>query len=264
MRVAAVQHDIVWKDPIATHRRVEPMIARAAGDGAHLVVLAEMFSTGFATSAADIAQPMDGSSVEFLRTAADRHRTWVAASVPILEPGNARARNRFIAAGPAGELATYDKRHPFSYAGEHLEFDPGDAVITIEIEGMRVTPFVCYDLRFADDFWGAGPTTDLFVVVANWPEPRRQHWSALLTARAIENQCYVVGVNRIGTAEALTFSGDSAVISPTGQQLAGASWVETVLTVDVDASEVAGVRERFPFLQDRRDRSAQSHRQLAQ
>lgn len=252
MRVAAVQHDIEWKDPAATHRRVEPMISQAADAGAQLIVLAEMFSTGFATTAADIAQPMNGSSVEFLRAAAARHDAWVAASVPVTNADGGRARNRFIAAGPKGELATYDKRHPFSFADEHLEFERGDDVITIEIDGLRVTPFVCYDLRFADDFWAVGPQTDVFVVVANWPEPRRHHWSALLTARAIENQCYVVGVNRVGTADGLTFSGDSAIVSPTGQHLAGASWIETVLIADIDAAEVVRVRERFPFLQDRR------------
>jgi predicted amidohydrolase len=115
-----------------------------------------------------------------------------------------------------------------------------------------VTPFVCYDLRFADDFWITGPGTDLFLVVANWPASRRRHWSSLLVARAIENQCYVVGVNRVGTADGLVYSGDSAIIDPAGDILVTASGVETVLTADVDAATVTDVRTRFPFLQDRR------------
>ncbi len=120
------------------------------------------------------------------------------------------------------------------------------------MEGLRVTPFVCYDLRFADDFWARGPDTDLFLVVANWPAARRRHWSSLLVARAIENQCFVAGVNRVGTADGLDYTGDSAIIDPLGEVLVSAAGVETVLVADVDAGVVAGVRSRFPFLQDRR------------
>lgn len=251
MKVAAVQHDIVWKDGEATRARLAPRIDAAAADGARLVVLSEMFATGFSPTAADVVEPVDGPTTAFLRERAAAHDVWVAASVAVRQP-DGTCRNRFTAAGPGGELVTYDKRHPFSYAGEHHEFTPGDDVVSFEIDGLRVTPFVCYDLRFADDFWRVGPDTDLFVVVANWPTTRRHHWSSLLVARAIENQCYVVGVNRVGDADGLHHSGDSAVVSPAGELLAAASEVETTLLVDVDAAVVAGVRARFPFLQDRR------------
>ena len=252
MRVAAIQHDIVWKDAAATQRSVAPSLARAADAGASLAVLSEMFATGFSSVAADIAQPADGPTVEFLRTEAGRHRMWIAATVAVVDASTGLARNRFVAAGPDDELVTYDKRHPFTYAGEHLEFVPGDEVVRFEVEGVRVTPFVCYDLRFADDFWRAGPETDLFVVPANWPASRRHHWSTLLVARAIENQCYVVGVNRVGTADGLEYSGDSAVIDPLGRTTVEASHIETVLVADVDPGIVADTRARFPFLQDRR------------
>lgn len=251
MRVAAIQHDICWKDASATHARVTPMIERAVDDGAGLIVLTEMFATGFSMEANDIAQPPDGASVTFLRDTAARHRTWLAASVAVAEEGR-RARNRFVAAGPHGELVTYDKRHPFTYAGEHEEFDPGDDLVTFEIDGLRITPFVCYDLRFGDDFWGRGPTTDLFVVVANWPAVRRRHWQLLLAARAVENQCYVVGVNRVGVADDLEHVGDSAIIDPTGEVLTTATGIEAVLAAEVDAERVSQVRSRYPFLQDRR------------
>ncbi|MFN8049887.1 MAG: nitrilase-related carbon-nitrogen hydrolase [Acidimicrobiales bacterium] len=252
MKVAAVQHDIVWKDATATHALVGPMIDRAAADGARLVVLTEMFATGFTTSAAAIAQPADGPSVTFLRERAARLGVWIAGSIAVVDDEGRRARNRFVAAGPAGELVTYDKRHPFTYADEHLEFEPGDELVTFEIDGLRVSPFVCYDLRFGDDFWTKGPDTDLFVVVANWPEARRRHWSSLLTARAIENQCYVVGVNRVGNADGLDYTGDSAIIDPLGETLVSAARTETVLVAEVDAQRVVDVRNRFPFLQDRR------------
>jgi len=250
--VAAIQHDIVWKDAAATHRRVAPLIARAADAGARLIVLTEMFATGFSTVAADIAEPADGPTTTLLRDAAQQHGAWVAGTVAVGSVDPEIARNRFVAAGPAGELVVYDKRHPFTYAGEHLEFAPGDDVVRFEVDGVRITPFVCYDLRFADDFWAAGPETDLFVVPANWPAARRKHWSALLVARAIENQCYVVGVNRVGTADGLEYSGDSAIIDPAGEVLTSAAGIESVLLADIDPARVREVRERFPFLQDRR------------
>ena len=118
--------------------------------------------------------------------------------------------------------------------------------------GVRITPFVCYDLRFADDWWPLAPTTDLYLCCANWPEARRSHWTALLQARAIENQAYVVGVNRVGEGGGLAYSGDSRIFDPLGEMLAGAARTETVLLADIDAAEVAKVRERFRFLQDRR------------
>ncbi|MBX7071011.1 MAG: carbon-nitrogen family hydrolase [Microthrixaceae bacterium] len=251
MIVAAIQHDISWRDAAATRRDLGPMVERAAASGARLIVLPEMYATGFSMDAAEICEPEDGASIEFVRDAARRLDVWIAASVAVATKTTGN-RNRFIAAGPNGEFVTYDKRHPFTYAGEHREFTPGDDVVRFEIDGLRVTPFVCYDLRFADDFWQAGPTTDLFLVVANWPSSRRHHWSSLLVARAIENQCYVVGVNRVGSADGLDYTGDSAIIAPDGEVLVTASTVATVLTADVEASTVAAVRARFPFLQDRR------------
>src|SRR3954447_24340709 len=138
MIIAAVQHDIVQKDPAATNARVAPAIEKAADHGAGLVVLTEMFGTGFTVAAGEIAQPMDGPSVTFLRERAGAHGVWLAASVAVQVPGEL-ARNRFVAAGPNGELVTYDKRHPFTYSDEHLEFAPGDDVVQLEIDGLRIT-----------------------------------------------------------------------------------------------------------------------------
>ena len=251
MKVAALQHDIQWKDGPATLTRLAPRIEAAASDGAALVVLTEMFATGFSPTADDVVEPVGGPTATFMADTADRLGIWLAGSVAIRE-SDGTCRNRFIAAGPAGEQVSYDKRHPFSLAGEHQQFTPGDDVVSFDIDGVRVTPFVCYDLRFADDFWRLGPDTDLFLVVANWPTARRRHWSSLLVARAIENQCYVVGVNRVGDADGLHHSGDSAIVSPLGDVLATASEIETALVAEIDPAEVVEVRSRFPFLQDRR------------
>jgi predicted amidohydrolase len=163
-----------------------------------------------------------------------------------------RYRNNAVVARPDGTVERYAKIHPFSYAGEHERYAAGDRHLTVELDGLRVTLFVCYDLRFADEFWAVALDTDLYVVVANWPSVRHEHWRTLLRARAIENQAYVLGCNRVGEADRLSYRGDSAIIDPMGQTLAEASHAEAVLSVEVDPAEVRRVRERFPFLADRR------------
>jgi predicted amidohydrolase len=252
VKVAAVQHDICWEAAGATLAHVAPMIAGAAATGARLVVLTEMYSTGFTMAPERVAEAPDGPSTTFLVDQAARNGVWVAASVPTADPALPRPVNRFVLAGPAGERFHYDKIHPFSYAGEHEHYAAGTSFLTVHVEGLRVSCFVCYDLRFADEFWAVAGATDCYVVVANWPAPRRHHWRSLLVARAIENQAYVVGVNRVGDGKRLHYVGDSMIIDPLGEVLAQGGEHETVLTADVDPARVAEVRAEFPFLQDRR------------
>jgi len=177
---------------------------------------------------------------------------WVWGSAPELAEGAALPHNVLILAGPNGVVHRYRKIHPFSYAREHERYAAGDRLVTVDVEGLRVSLFVCYDLRFADEFWGLAPQTDLYVVVANWPESRRHHWRSLLVARAIENQAYVVGVNRVGEGDGLRYMGDSAIVDPLGEVLAGGAGVEALLVAEVERAQVVAVRERFPFLGDRR------------
>jgi predicted amidohydrolase len=252
VRIAAVQHDIVWEDPKANFEHLAPTIAGAAAGGARLVVLTEMFSTGFSMAAERIAEADDGPSTRFLAEQAATNRVWICGSVPTRPATGAKPCNRLVLAAPDGTLTHYDKLHPFSYAGEHEHYAAGDATITVEIEGVRTTPFVCYDLRFADVFWAAAARTDLYVVVANWPEARREHWRVLLRARAIENQAYVVGANRVGDGDGLAYAGDTCIVGPDGEVLGAAARGETVVTADVDPDVVAELRRRFPFLADRR------------
>ena len=268
MQVAVIQHDIVWQDGAATTSRLEPLVAQAAAAGARLVVLTEMFATGFSMRAELIAEPPGGPIEAWLIAQARRHGIHLLGSVaqadnPSAEGGSGRAVNVAILAGPDGRTARYEKMHPFTFAGEHEQYRAGDKPLTVDIEGVRTSIFICYDLRFADDFWVLAHDTDCYVVVANWPEPRREHWRALLRARAIENQAYVVAANRVGAAGAavgdgatasgrrLNHVGDSAIIDPLGRTLAEAAHVETIITADVDAEQVAEVRARFPFLRDR-------------
>jgi predicted amidohydrolase len=252
MRIAVVQHSIVWEDAASTCARVEPMIASAVQQGARLVVLPEMFATGFSMRSVEIASTLDGVAASFLRKGAQRHGCWLGGSVALSNDGGLPT-NSFLLFSPDGELHRYDKRHPFSYGREHEHYSPGGAFVTVDIDGLRTAMFVCYDLRFADDFWALAPEVDAYVVVANWPAARKEHWKALLVARAIENQAYVIAANRVGPdGNGVAHDGDSVILDPLGRPLAAASIGETVLVADVDPSEVTKVRERFPFLADRR------------
>ena len=141
--------------------------------------------------------------------------------------------------------------HPFSFGGEDKWFAKGTSNVTITIENVRVSLFICYDLRFADHFWRLAPETDLYIVPANWPSVRRQHWITLLDARAIENQAFVMGVNRVGTGGSLVYEGDSRIVGPFGEVLAEAGPGETILYADVDPQVVVDIRSTYPFLQDR-------------
>jgi len=254
VKIAAVQHDIEWEDGAATRKRVTPLIAQAARAGARLVALTEMYATGFSMRPERIAEDEGGPNEQFLIDQAREHGCWLVASIA-QNGADGKPRNVAVLAAPDGTVHRYAKIHPFSYAGEHERYEAGTEFVTVDVEGVRVSLFVCYDLRFADEFWALADDTDLYVVVANWPEPRREHWRTLLRARAIENQAYVMGVNRVGAAgssQSLNHVGDSAIIDPLGRALAEASLVETVLVADVTPQQVAEVRETLPFLRDRR------------
>jgi len=256
MRIAAVQHDIAWCDRTATFARVAPLIEAAVVAGARLVLLPEMFSTGFAVGE-EIAEPEGGPSAAFLVEQAVRHGVWMGGSCPELPhpaDDDPRPYNSFVVAAPDGTTHRYRKIHPFTFAGEQRHFRGGDQWVTLEVEGLRVSLFVCYDLRFADEFWALAPQTDVYLVPASWPETRRHHWRSLLVARAIENQAYVVGCNRVGSGGGLDYAGDSAIIDPLGEVLASAAHTESVLLAEVSAERVAEVRDRFRFLPDRRQR----------
>jgi predicted amidohydrolase len=256
MRIAAVQHDIVWEDRDANVARLAPWVSRAVGAGAELVLLTETFSTGFSMTPG-IGEPEGGPSAQFLAGQAAEHGVWVGGTCPEIADGHGKDAalpyNSFVLAGPDGTTHRYRKLHPFTHAGEHERFRAGEKPTTVEIGGLRVTPFICYDLRFANVFWDAAPATDVYLVPANWPSPRRHHWQTLLQARAIENQAYVVGVNRVGRdGNGVEHAGDSRIVSPMGELLATAAGVETLVLADVDAAEVAATREKFAFLPDRR------------
>lgn len=252
MKLAALQTDVVWEDPSANFERLRPLIAAAKAAGADLVVLPEMFATGFSMNTDQIAEPPDGPSRAFIAEQARAHGLWVCGSVPERPEAGARPFNTLVLAGPDGAQHCYRKIHPFTFAGEHEHYDAGAHHVTVDVAGTRCTLFVCYDLRFADEFWATAQTTDCYIVIANWPERRRRHWMTLLSARAIENQAYVVGVNRVGTGGQIQYTGDSRIVDPWGEVLASAAGQPTMLLAEVDPAVVAHARKAFPVLADRR------------
>jgi predicted amidohydrolase len=251
MKVGLIQHDIVWEDAEATREHVRPMIAKAAADGARLIVLSEMFATGFSMHPERIAEDEGGASEQFLLAQAAEHDAYLIGSLAQRGPDGGY-RNNAIVAAPDGTVHRYAKIHPFSYAREHEHYTAGTEFLTVEVDSLRLSVFVCYDLRFADEFWVRANDTDAYVVVANWPEPRTEHWRVLLRARAVENQAYVIGVNRVGTIHDLEYTGASAVVDPLGNPVVACPDGEGVSTADIDPATVAQIRRDLPFLPDRR------------
>jgi predicted amidohydrolase len=173
--------------------------------------------------------------------------------VPERRDGDDRPGNVCCLVAPDGTVHRYAKRHPFGMAGERDHYRAGDEHVTVDVDGVRITPTVCYDLRFPEQYRATVDDTDAYLVVASWPAPRRQHWSTLLVARAIESQAYVVGVNRVGTdGNGTDHAGGSVVVDPLGHELVRAGDAATVLSADLDTELVARTRRDLPFLPDRR------------
>jgi predicted amidohydrolase len=253
LRVAVVQHEPAWQDRDATLAALTPTVAVAASTGARMVVLPELFATGFSMATDRIGEPVDGPTLTWMRDRAAEHDVWVAGSVPERRDGDERPGNVCCLVQPDGEVHRYAKRHPFRMAGETDHYRAGDEHLTVTVDGVRVTPTICYDLRFPEQYRVTADDTDVYLVVASWPAPRRQHWSALLVARAIENQAYVVAANRVGPdGKGLDHAGGSVVVDPLGHELVRAGSAPTVLSADLDTSLVAETRHDLPFLPDRR------------
>ncbi len=254
MHVAGLQSDLVWEDAAANRERFGRLVrAVAARSGGGLIVLPEMWPTGFSMHADRIAEREGGASEEFLVSLARETGSAIAGSVAQTRDSWARPRNVFLLATPEGGVHRYAKIHPFNFGGEGRHFEAGDVLVTVRVAGVRVTPLICYDLRFAEVFTARADETDLFVVVASWPAARAHHWKALLIARAIETQCYVLGVNRVGSGGGMVFEGDSLFVSPLGEILSSLPPGEAgVVEGEVDPAVVSEVRVSLPFLRDRR------------
>lgn len=248
LTVTLIQTELEWEDVAANLRRFDRLID-SLQVATHLIVLPEMFTTGFSMNAAALAENMNGRAVGWLRETARRTAAAVVGSVIVVDDG--QLYNRLCWAGPDGELATYDKKHLFRYAGEEQVYTAGSTSLLVELKGWKIRPFVCYDLRFPVWTRNTNHPYDLALFIANWPQRRAEHWKVLLQARAIENQSYVIGVNRIGTdGNGIYHSGDSSVIDPIGSILFRSAHAPCVFTLPLERDRLDDYRQSFPALKD--------------
>lgn len=247
----AVQLDIIWEDKAANFNKIRALLAATPPSPGSLVVLPEMFATGFSMNLALTRQGTGREDETFLLELAREHRAHVIGGV-VSGGAGTMGRNEAVAFSPEGKLlARYAKVHPFSLGGESQAHESGAEIVTFGWSDFAVAPFVCYDLRFPELFRAAAHRgASLFVVIALWPVKRQQHWLTLLQARAIENQAYVVGVNRVGSEPNYSYAGRSIVVDPHGVIIADAGEREHVLAASVEAEVVNSWRRDFPALQD--------------
>lgn len=245
MKITLFQTDIAWAQPTANHKTIAALLD--ANAGADLYVLPEMFSTGFATAPRGIAEA-NGQSLAWMQGEARKRGCALAGSVATEEQG--RYYNRFYFVFPDGSERHYDKRHLFTYGGEDRQFTAGRERVVVEYAGFRILLQVCYDLRFPV-FSRNRKDYDLALYVASWPTARLSAWTTLLHARAIENQCYVAGVNRTGDDPACSYSGGTELIDPYGNTIAACRHGQVdVVTTDLGIEPLKAFRSKFPVLDD--------------
>lgn len=256
LSITTIQTNLHWEDKSVNLSMLEEKI-KSIKEDTHIVVLPEMFSTGFSMNAKDLAEKMDGPTVKWMQKTSNENKIILTGSLIIEEEG--RFYNRLIWMQPNGKLGYYDKRHLFAYAEEEKYYASGDKRLIAKVNGWKINLQICYDLRFP--VWarqqstsineGFMPEYDIIIYVANWPERRSHAWKSLLTARAIENQSYVVGVNRVGKDnKEINHSGDSMIIDPLGEILYHKKDDEDIFTITLDKDNLDSVRKNLPFLKD--------------
>ncbi len=246
MKLTIIQADIKWADPQTNVSCADTAISE--NPGSDLYILPEMFSTGFCTKPEGIAESADSPTLAWMKRKAASVGAAIAGSVAVCE--NGKYYNRFYFVKPDGSVVKYDKKHLFTFGGEHEHFTAGHERVVVEWKGVRILPEICYDLRFP--VWSRNRGDyDMIIYVASWPTPRVEAWKSLLTARAIENQCYVAGVNRVGTDPSNGYCGGSRVIDPYGKIVAECEdGVAEVACAEMDMNMLETFRRKFPVLND--------------
>jgi omega-amidase len=252
LTITTIQSNLIWEEKSANLRLLEQKIA-GIEEKTEIVVLPEMFSTGFSMRPEVLAETMDGETMEWIKRVSRENGIVLTGSIMVKEEGN--YYNRLIWMLPNGQYGYYDKRHLFAYGEEDKHYSSGNKRLIASIKGWKINLLVCYDLRFP--VWARqkvneeGAEYDVLIYVANWPERRSHAWKTLLCARAIENQCYVVGVNRVGSdANNIYYSGNSLIIDPLGQVLYHMADEEDVNTITLQKEMLDDVRAKFPFWKD--------------
>jgi len=244
LNVTLIQTRLAWED-ISSNLSMFDEKIDSINEETDLIILPEMFTTGFSMNAERLAVEMDNASVIWMRDKSRKINADIMGSIMIME--NHKYYNRLIWIKPDGRLFTYDKRHLFRVMDEDKTYTAGNNLITVEIKGWKIRPFICYDLRFPAWIRNLNNRYDAAVFIANWPEPRSVHWKTLLCARSIENLCYVIGVNRVGKdGNGILFKGDSSVIDPTGMVLFQKPDLNYIHTARLSWSFLQEYRKNFP------------------
>lgn len=250
LTVTSIQSNLVWENAIQNRLNFEHKINAEIKEDVDVIVLPEMFTTGFSMQPKHLAEPMDGDTVTWMQKIAKEKNSAICGSIIIKEQNN--YYNRFLFIQPDGNIQHYNKRHLFSLAGEHEYYQNDTNQVIIDYKGWRICPLICYDLRFP--VWSRNTQNyDLLIYVANWPKPRINAWNTLLKARAIENMTYVVGLNRVGVdPNGNKYSGNSIVLDALGNELSPLSENnETCITTSLSKKELQTVRQKFNFLNDK-------------
>lgn len=250
MKLALIQMDIAWHNRKKNHERAVYFIKKSVENGCDAIIFPEMFTTGFSM---DITALDDGSDTDnLLSEASKKYKVYIIAGIALKREFEQIARNMAKVYDRSGRvIAQYTKMHPFSYLQEDRYFMAGTEQVIFKIDGIPSSVFICYDLRFPEIFRKVAREVEIIFVIANWPYSRVEHWKALLRARAIENQCFVIGVNRIGRdGNGIYYGGYSCVYDPIGNILLAGNEREEFLTVKIEPSEVQKIRREFPFLKD--------------
>lgn len=248
LSVALIQSDLVWENPIANRTSLEEKIKGVTAK-VDLIILPEMFTTGFTMNASENAETMEGETIQWMKGIATTLDVAVVGSIIIKE--NEHYFNRLLFIHPSEEIETYDKKHTFTLAKEHETYTAGQNNILIEFKGWRIRPLICYDLRFP--VWARNTDNyDVLLYIASWPKPRINAWDSLLKARAIENMSYTIGVNRVGVdANNYEYSGNSVCYDTLGNCLAKSDkGEESILIVELDKEVQNNYRDKFRFLED--------------
>lgn len=252
MKIGLGQLNIIRENITENKKQCEKMIAAAQQQQVDFILFPEMTLTGFSVQLDTYGETLENSpSIDFFQSQAKKYHISIGFGM-IIKNGE-KAENHCMIVGPDGTiLADYAKIHPFSYGTEAKFFTGGEKLVNCQIKNMTVSPLVCYDLRFPEIFQACSIQSSLITIIANWPAPRRGHWISLLKARAIENQCYIAGVNCCGTDGTSAFSGDSLIIDPYGEVIAHAKAASELIVADIDETLVLQARTDFPFQADRR------------
>jgi len=246
--VSLIQTELFWEDIQANLAMLDTKIDTIS-EKTDIIILPEMFTTGFTMNAGKLAESMNGSAVSWIAAKARQKNTHILGSVIIEE--DKKYFNRLLFAKPDGEIITYDKKHLFRMAGEHNVFSAGNRHLTVTVNGWKLRTFICYDLRFPVWCRNIENRYDAAIFVADWPARRALHWKTLLPARAVENQSYVIGVNRVGEdGNGLTYSGDSSIVDPLGNILFTQADIPCIHTATLDYDRIREYRETFAAWQD--------------